>query len=51
MLPVATPPNAVVFSSGMLTVPDMVRAGFWMNLVGILLVSAAALLLAPLVLG
>ena len=51
MLPVATPPNAVVFSTGMLTVPNMIRAGIWMNLIAILLVSAAAVLLAPLVLG
>jgi len=39
MLPVATPPNAIVFGTGKLTVPDMSRAGFFLNLLGIVLVS------------
>ncbi|AGA80394.1 SLC13 family permease [Echinicola vietnamensis] len=39
MLPVATPPNAVVFGSGYLKIPDMVKAGFWMNIFSILLVT------------
>ncbi|MDH3283127.1 MAG: DASS family sodium-coupled anion symporter [Acidobacteriota bacterium] len=51
MLPVATPPNAVVYASGMIRIPDMVRAGFWMNVIGIVLVSIVAVFLAPLVLG
>ncbi len=32
MLPAATPPNAIVFSSGRVTMWHMVRAGFWLNL-------------------
>jgi len=47
MLPVATPPNAIVFGSGMLTIPKMVRAGMMLNLVSIFLVSLVALYLAP----
>ena len=39
MLPVATPPNAVVFGSGYLRIPDMVRVGIWMNLLSIILLT------------
>jgi sodium-dependent dicarboxylate transporter 2/3/5 len=39
MLPVATPPNAIVFSSNLIRVPEMARAGFWLNLTGILVIS------------
>jgi len=38
-LPVATPPNALVFSSGQVTVPQMVRAGVWMNLAAMAVVT------------
>src|SRR5699024_6524339 len=39
MLPVATPPNAVVFGSGYLRIPDMAKAGFALNIIGIFLVT------------
>lgn len=51
MLPVATPPNAVVFGSGYLRIPDMVRSGIWMNLISILLVTVATYLFLPMLWG
>ena len=51
MLPVATPPNAVVFGSGYITIPQMVRAGVWLNLVSIVVVTLVGALLVPLVFG
>lgn len=50
MLPVATPPNAIVFSSRYVTIPQMARAGLWMNLIASLIVTAFVMLLLPLVL-
>jgi sodium-dependent dicarboxylate transporter 2/3/5 len=38
MLPVATPPNAIVFGSGYVTIPQMVRSGFALNIMGIVLI-------------
>ena len=39
MLPVATPPNAIVFGSGYLRIPDMVRTGVWLNIISIILLT------------
>ncbi len=39
MLPVATPPNAIVFSSGKLTVREMASEGIALNLVGVVVVT------------
>lgn len=51
MLPVATPPNAVVFGSGYLRIPDMVRVGIWMNIISIILLTAVVYYLMPLIWG
>ena len=42
MLPVATPPNAIVFGSGHVTIQQMIRAGFWLNLAGVVLITVLA---------
>ncbi len=47
MLPVATPPNAIVFASGQLPIKDMVRAGLVLNLLGIVTIAAASTWLVP----
>ena len=39
MLPVATPPNAIIFGSGHVTIQQMIRAGFWLNLTGVVLIT------------
>jgi len=47
MLPVATPPNAVVFGSGYLRIPDMVSKGFLMNIISIIILTCFVYFLLP----
>jgi solute carrier family 13 (sodium-dependent dicarboxylate transporter), member 2/3/5 len=49
MLPVATPPNAVVFGAGYLTMPDMLKAGIWLNILSIIIITAFTYFIMPLV--
>ena len=51
MLPVATPPNAVVFGSGFLKIPDMVSRGIVMNLFSIILISLMIFFFLPILWG
>ncbi|MFK5633733.1 MULTISPECIES: SLC13 family permease [unclassified Ornithinimicrobium] len=51
MLPVATPPNAIAFGSGYVTIPQMMKGGVWLNLIGIVLVTATVMTLAVMVFG
>ena len=45
MLPIATPPNAVIFGSGKIKISDMVRAGFLLNIISLLIISAGSFVL------
>ena len=51
MMPVATPPNAIVFSYEELRLGDMVKAGFWLNIIAIIVGFGAMYYLAGLVFG
>lgn len=49
MLPVATPPNAVVFGSSFVTIPQMARAGVWLNIIGVIIIVLLTVFLLPLI--
>lgn len=51
MLPVGTPPNAIVFGTGKVSIQEMMRAGFGLNVIALVIIVAAVYLLLPIVYG
>jgi solute carrier family 13 (sodium-dependent dicarboxylate transporter), member 2/3/5 len=51
MMPVATPPNAIVYGSGRISIPQMAAAGLWLNLMFIALITAATVFVLPRLFG
>ena len=51
MLPVATPPNAITYGSGYVSIPQMIKGGIWLNLFGLVLITAVTMTLAVWVFG
>jgi sodium-dependent dicarboxylate transporter 2/3/5 len=47
MMPMGTPPNAIIFSSGYVRLKDMVKAGFVMNLISIVLIALFSYFVLP----
>ena len=45
MMPIGTPPNAIVYSSGKITIPQMLRAGVWMNLAAAIVIVVITMVL------
>jgi sodium-dependent dicarboxylate transporter 2/3/5 len=51
MLPVATPPNTIIFAGGRIRTIDMARSGIALNIVGAIVVSVAVYFLGTLIFG
>ncbi len=47
MMPVGTPPNAMVFGTGRIKIQDMIRAGIWLNLVAVIVIPVMCYFLSP----
>lgn len=47
MLPIATPPNAICYGSGMVSLQQMVKAGFWLNVISIVLLVTISVFWVP----
>ena len=51
MLPVATPPNAIAYSSGYVTMGQMIKGGIWLNVIAVVIITLATYFLAVPVFG
>ncbi|KZO00246.1 SLC13 family permease [Pseudobacillus badius] len=49
MLPVGTPPNAIIFATGKIKINEMVRAGFWINIIAIVFITIAMYVMMPMI--
>lgn len=49
MMPVGTPPNAIIFGSGLITIPRMCKTGVWLNLMAIAVITLLAQAITPMV--
>ncbi len=47
MMPVATPPNAIVYGGGRITIPQMARVGLVLNIISMIVITAAVFGLVP----
>lgn len=48
MMPIATPPNAIIFGTDRIRIPDMAKFGFILNILGIIVLTAGIMLLGGL---
>ena len=51
MLPVGTPPNAIIFGSGKLSIKEMAKVGVWVNLISAVIIIIVVYFLMPYILG
>jgi len=51
MLPVATPPNAIAYGSGYVTIGQMIKGGIWLNVAGVVIITAVSMTLLVWVFG
>ena len=51
MLPVATPPTAIVYGTGRVTIPQMALAGIWLNVIGVVIITVVTYALVIPILG
>ncbi|MEM8844495.1 MAG: SLC13 family permease [Pseudomonadota bacterium] len=51
MMPIATPPNTIVFASGHISIPEMCKAGFWLNVIGAGLITVYTYIVIKPVIG
>ncbi|KKB35382.1 putative sodium-dependent transporter (huNaDC-1) [Bacillus thermotolerans] len=51
MLPVGTPPNAIIYATEKITISEMVRSGFWVNILAVILIVSAVYLILPVIMN